>query len=166
MNCKRLVMPTALLLVMFFPMRPVYAADLVTKDIEGELMCQCGCTMVVDVCECETANQMREKITGMIGDGQDKDEILEAFVNQYGEDILSSPPKKGFNLVAWLGPFVIVIAGGTGLFFLLRSWVRRGKTKLALAGSEVSLQPLTADEVEGYRSQLEAELKQFREEGI
>ena len=140
---------------------PVYAA-VASKDVEKQLMCQCGCTMVVDVCDCETANQMRDKIAELIGQGQDKNQIVAYFVGEYGEKILSAPTKKGFNLVAWVVPFAAVIIGGTALYFILRAWARRGKG----CGEEVAAAlPVSVEESEEYRDRLQSELKRFKEEG-
>jgi len=158
------VITTLLLLAVLFPATAVYAAA-DTKDVEKELMCQCGCTMVVDVCDCGTADQMREKIAGMISDGQDKGSIVAYFVDQYGEKVLATPTKQGFNLVAWIGPFVAVLAGGTGLFFLLRAWSRKGKEPNDETIDEERAVPVAAAETNTYRSQLETELQRFREEG-
>ncbi len=44
------------------------------------------------------------KITELIGQGQNKDQIIAYFVGQYGEKMLAAPAKKGFNLVAWVVP--------------------------------------------------------------
>ena len=150
----------ALALVLAAPSPAAFA--LTSKDIERELMCQCGCTMVVDVCDCDTANQIRTKIAGMIDQGQGKDQIVASFVAQYGEKMLSAPTKKGFNLVAWVGPFVAVLAGGTALFFILRAWTRKGRK----AEEAVTLEPpVSVEESAEYRGRLEAELQKFKEEG-
>ena len=140
---------------------PVYAA-VASKDVEKQLMCQCGCTMVVDVCDCETANQMRDKIAELIGQGQDKNQIVAYFVGEYGEKILSAPTKKGFNLVAWVVPFAAVIIGGTALYFILRAWARKGRGE----GGEVAVAlPVSVEESDEYRDRLLSELKRFKEEG-
>jgi len=157
------VITTLLLLAALLPATAAYAAA-DTKDVEKELMCQCGCTMVVDVCDCGTADQMREKIAGMLSDGQDKGSIVAYFVDQYGEKVLATPTKQGFNLVAWIGPFAAVLAGGTGLFFLLRAWSRKGKREDEETSDEMTV-PVVASETNAYRSQLETELRRFREEG-
>ncbi len=67
---KRSVMALSLawLLVLSTGM-PVYA-DLTSDDITRELICQCGCTMVVNSCDCETAGQMTALIQQKIGQGQ------------------------------------------------------------------------------------------------
>ena len=162
MKFRALVIPIAVLLTLVLSTTAVYAA-LTSKDIEKELMCQCGCTMVVDVCECETANQMRVRIAELIDQGQDKDQIIASFVSQYGEKILASPPKKGFNLVAWIVPFAAVAAGGIALFFILRVWATKGKT-LKVSKGLSPVPPASSADTDGYRDQLDAELKKLREE--
>lgn len=142
---------------------PVYAA-LSSKDIEKELMCQCGCTMVVDVCDCETANQIRTKIAELMNQGQNKDQIVAYFVGQYGEKMRSSPAKKGFNLVAWVVPFAAVVAGSTGLYFILRAWTRKGKT-VKVPTDVIPVRRLSEEEAEEYRDRLAEELKRIKEEG-
>ena len=44
--------------------------------------------------------------------GKSKPEVLQAMVAQYGERILAAPTKEGFNLTAWIIPFVMLVAGG------------------------------------------------------
>ncbi len=162
MKLRALVIPIVLLLALLLPTTAVYAA-LTSKDIEKELMCQCGCTMVVDICECDTANQIRARITELIDQGQDKDQIIASFVSQYGEKMLSSPPKKGFNLVAWILPFAAVAAGGAALFFILRVWATRGKS-LKASEELPPAPPASTAETDSYRGRRDAELKKFREE--
>jgi cytochrome c-type biogenesis protein CcmH/NrfF len=35
-----------------------------------------------------------------------------------------APPKRGFNLVAWIAPFAAVGTGALGILLLLRRWQR------------------------------------------
>jgi cytochrome c-type biogenesis protein CcmH len=138
---------------------PMYALSV--SDVEGDLMCQCGCTMVMDVCQCGTAEQMRAQIQGFIDQGWDKGQILDYYVAQYGETALSAPVKKGFNLTVWVVPFAALAGGGTLLYFLLRAWVRRGRVQAVAAGPVAD----TQDVDEEYRARLEEELRRFKAEG-
>ncbi len=148
------------LLIVVLSATPAYAIS--SKDIQKELMCQCGCTMIVDVCDCETANQIRAKITELMDQGQSKGQIVDYFVKQYGEKMLASPAKKGFNLVAWILPFVVVAVGAAALFFILKSWVRKGRD---LTEETVALvQPVSAQETEEYRGRMIEELKMYKED--
>ena len=159
---KRYYLFVVMLLAMTasFTISTTAMAALVSGDVEKELMCQCGCTMVVNVCDCDTANQIRAVISEKISQGQSKEEILAYFVGQYGEKVLAAPTKKGFNLTVWVLPFVAIAAGGVGLYFILRTWSRRGKAAMAaepLAESDESL-----DE---YRRKFKEEFQRFNDEG-
>lgn len=134
-------------------------AALITGDVEKELMCQCGCSMVVNVCDCDTANQTRALISDRIDQGQSKEEILAYFVGQYGEKVLAAPTKKGFNLTVWVLPFAAIAAGGVGLYFILRGWSRRGRAAMAEEPQEESEESL-----EEYRRRFDEEFRRFNEE--
>ncbi|TET62755.1 hypothetical protein E3J48_03810 [Candidatus Aerophobetes bacterium] len=79
------------LLSTFVPVAPVLALSV--NDVARDLICTCGCGKVLDVCEMESARQMRAQIKEMIDQGQDRDQIINYFVGQYGEKILATPPK-------------------------------------------------------------------------
>ncbi len=138
---------------------PVYAG-LTVPDMESELMCQCGCSMLLDPCQCGTADQMRALIGEMIDEGQSKKEILDYFVAQYGEKILSVPTKKGFNLTVWILPFAAIVGGGATLYFVLKSWVLKGKPP----GGEATAHLYPEEDSDEYRRRFEQEFEQFQQE--
>ena len=100
---------------------------LTVDDVAGELICPCGCGKMLDVCEMESARQMRVLIEEMIDEGQDKDQIINYFVNQYGEKVLAAPGKKGFNLTAWVAPFIVIGLGAGIIWLAIAKWALRGK---------------------------------------
>ena len=55
------------------------------------------------------ALSMREVIKIKVSNGESKKEILDYFIGQYGETILAKPPIKGFGLLLWLTPPIILI---------------------------------------------------------
>ncbi len=138
---------------------PVYA-DLTVNSMEQEIMCQCGCSMVLEPCRCGTADQMRDLIGEMIDEGQTKGQILDYFVAEYGETALSVPPKKGFNLVVWIVPFASILVGGTGLFFILRAWSSKERT----LEEEDILQLQFSGDADEYQQRFEQEFEQFQQE--
>ena len=106
------------MLMLVLSILPAFAAvDAVA--LEKELMCYCDCNMVLSTCECEDAAIMRADIRDMVSSGMDQDAILAAFVEKYGETILTSPQASGFNLSAWIVPIVALIAGAGMLFTFL-----------------------------------------------
>ena len=40
--------------------------------------------------------------------------------------VLATPPKEGFDLVAWIVPIVLVLAGLAAIPLVTRAWARRG----------------------------------------
>lgn len=126
MSNKRIwTVVVSLLIVLTLASGAMAAPD--TKPIEAQLICQCGCTMTVVTCDCATAGQFRTEIAKMLEEGKTAKEILQFYVDKYGEAVLAAPTKSGFNLTAWITPFAAVLAGGALLYFLLRRWVLKYK---------------------------------------
>ncbi|MFH1624450.1 MAG: cytochrome c-type biogenesis protein CcmH [Pseudomonadota bacterium] len=130
-------------------------------EITEELACTCGCGMVVSACEgsmeCGAAKQITDEVRQMLDKRRSKDEIIQYFVNAYGERILAAPTKKGFNLSAWIFPFfAIVLAGGGIYIFLDRCLASRNKIADRSRSSD-----MTKITDRKYLDQFEKELKDF-----
>lgn len=101
------------------------AAAVTTKEIEEALTCQCGCGLTVHSCnhlQCGSGIPLRQEVLTLVTQGLSSDEILIRFREKYGEKILSSPTTEGFNLTAWILPFVVVAAGAALLVRTVRRW--------------------------------------------
>ena len=68
------------------------------------------------------AGQMRELIREKLEQGQSHEQIERYFTAKYGEWVLLAPPKRGFNLVAWVLPFAFILSGAIMLIAVLRRW--------------------------------------------
>lgn len=98
----------------------------------------------------EMARQMRVVIRERLASGDSPDQVVEYFVEKYGEWVLLSPRPEGFNLVVWVLPFAALFAGlGTILLVVVR-WSRRA----------VEASPTLAP---GDRERVRAELDRFGE---
>ena len=53
-------------------------------------------------------SDMESKIAIMVQSGNTKTEIMDHFVNQYGERVLAVPVMAGFNMFAWITPILTV----------------------------------------------------------
>lgn len=156
---KHSLVAIALALVMgIMAARP--ASALTVREVEADLMCQCGCTMVLISCDCSTSEQMRELISKMIDEGQSKRQIVAFFVDQYGEDALAAPTKSGFNLTAWVFPFVAIAAGGAGIVFVLRNWIIKGRE----SAQEVTVKLDSETPISEYQQRFEQEFEHFKQE--
>ncbi len=88
------------------------------KAIEHRLACNCGCTLDVFTCRttdftCTYSPELHREVVAMDRAGKTAQEILDAFVEQYGEKALMAPKPEGFNLWGYLLPgSAILVAGG------------------------------------------------------
>ena len=100
------------------------AADLTPQQqVEGQLMCYCGCSdLTVRICTCGTADSIRQEIASRLGNGETPDQVVAAYVAQHGEQIRSAPTKSGFDLVAWVTPFLLLALAGSALVVVVRRW--------------------------------------------
>ena len=119
--------------------------------LAAELRCPVCQNLSVGDSPSEMANQMRELIQEKLKNGESPDQIRAYFVSRYGEWILLSPKREGFNWVAWLLPFGAIL-GGAGVIGLV---VRRASAR-GQAPREEELPPLDPR----YRQRLEAELRE------
>ena len=101
-----------------------YAGSLL-QDLENALMCKCDdkCGKVLVNCTCSTSDKTRAKFSKMLDSGLTVDQIIKSQVDEYGETVLSAPTKFGFNLTAWVMPFIALVAGGVGVRKVIYSWV-------------------------------------------
>jgi cytochrome c-type biogenesis protein CcmH len=132
------------------------------QEVEESLTCQCGCGLTVHSCnhlQCPSAIPLRQEIREQLALGKDRDLILAHFADKYGEKILSSPTTKGFNLTAWVMPFVAVGIGGGLVVLTLVRW-RRSALAPARGASSEKLAP-SGTEKSPYEKILERELKGF-----
>src|SRR3972149_12318111 len=105
------------------------------QDIYRSLMCPLCQRQTIEQSQSELSAQMRAVVREKLEQGETKEEILQFFVERYGETVLAAPVKSGFNLIAWLAPITGIIVGGIALWLTIRKWARRG--------NESSSEPVT-----------------------
>jgi cytochrome c-type biogenesis protein CcmF len=107
------------------------------RDLQNEIMCTCGCRLPNGTCgmmNCHGKEAQTAKLRKFIAEGKSRDEIIAAFVADYGsEDILTRPINRGFNRLIWLAPYLLAAAGLAGVVIAARRWARRPSTP-AFAG--------------------------------
>jgi cytochrome c-type biogenesis protein CcmH/NrfF len=124
MGPVRLAVPTLALLLALCP-GVLRAAT--QQEVEESLTCQCGCGLTVHSCnhlQCPSGEPMKKEIADRLSRGEDRETILAAFRQRYGEKVLSSPTFRGFNWLAWITPFAVFLAGALGVTLVIRRWVR------------------------------------------
>ncbi|HLQ52044.1 MAG TPA: cytochrome c-type biogenesis protein CcmH, partial [Terriglobales bacterium] len=76
-----------------------------------KLICVCGCNQILLECNhvgCTYSDGMRNELASAILRGDSNDLVLQAFVQKYGSIVLAAPTTTGFNLVAWITPYVLL----------------------------------------------------------
>lgn len=100
------------------------------RGLAGEFMCQCGCGLTLANCthlSCGPRDQALGEIARLEQAGRTRDQIRSAFIAQYGEGVLAAPLRRGFNLLAYWGPYWAIAAGALLIVALGAAWTRRPK---------------------------------------
>jgi cytochrome c-type biogenesis protein CcmH len=105
------------------------------KDVGMHIKCLCkGCDMTAGGCAhpggafsgpCETAKSELKEIDEHLAKGESEQQIIDAFIQEYGTIAYVEPPRHGFGLVAWLMPVVYAIVGLSIVVFVVRKWASR-----------------------------------------
>jgi len=122
---RLLVINFAVALFFIFLLNSSFATNKV-YDISNELMCPVCQGQTVAESNSQLALSMKEVIKIKVSKGESKKEILDYFISQYGETILAKPPLKGFSLLLWLSPPLILVGS---IIFWIRI-VRKNKKKV------------------------------------
>ena len=112
-------------------------------DIEDEVMCPI-CGTALNLSESPQAESERAFIRRLIADGQSKDQIKDALVVEYGEDVLAIPGASGFDLTAWIVPGAGIGVAILALVFGIGRWRRSARD--AVASGEAPAHLADADE--------------------
>ncbi len=99
--------------------------DAQTFKIADQLQCPVCQGVTVAYSNSGLAQQMRSLIKKKLEQGENREQILQYFVDRYGESILTNPPKNGFTLLVWLLPVVGLLVGAGGVAYVLKVWKTR-----------------------------------------
>jgi cytochrome c-type biogenesis protein CcmH len=114
-----------------FVAMPVLAAQ-VTEDplerqmleIAKDLRCTVCQNQPVSESNAELAQDMRSIIREQIKAGKTRDQIMNYFVERYGDYVLMKPRTSGAGTLIWLAPVILVIVVGASGFAFLRRRLR------------------------------------------
>ena len=115
------------------------------------LKCKCGCADSVATCQmlgCEYSKPGKQKIAKLQALGMSDDEIIKAFVQEYGPDIYLAPP----SAFGWIVPYASVGVGLVGIWMFLKKY-RKPKPL-----PEVGTIEIDDPALEKYKDQIEKDL--------
>jgi len=125
------------------------------RRVGAKLACLCGCNNTVADCqmiECHYASPARKRIAELQAAGRSDAQIIDEFIQKNGKQALAAPPAEGFNLLAWVMPFV-AIAAGLGMI-----WVFIQRFRKPMPASNALADTATLSH---YQEQIERDLKKL-----
>ena len=129
----------------------------INRDLDQlmtSVYCYCGCVRdTIKHCVCVTAQQIETDFRNRLIAGETVQQIRDDYLARYGTQYSALMPAKGFNIVAYAMPAIIIVLIGVIVFFVLRS-----KRKAALVKSPDSTEPQESVSAEQYE-QIEEELR-------
>ncbi len=96
---------------------------------------------------------MRAEIRDRLLKGENVEAIVQSFVARVGSQVLSAPTMKGFDITAWIMPFVILCLGA-----IIVGWIAVRMARPAPASAAEGVPAATVD------PRVDQELSDFEEE--
>ena len=121
--------------------------------------CHCGCVReTIKNCVCGNAQQIEMDFRNRLIAGRTVQQIRADYLARRGTQYSALMPAKGFNIVAYAMPAVIIVLLGIIVFLVLRS-----KRSAALTKSPVSTESQQSASADQYE-QIEEELKRYKQQ--
>ena len=96
------------------------AVEQQAKQIEAMLIAPCCWSQQVSVHQSPASDEIKTNIRKLLADGKTQQQILDAYVAEYGDRILAEPPARGFSAALYVLPWIF-LAGSIGLVvFVIR----------------------------------------------
>jgi cytochrome c-type biogenesis protein CcmH/NrfF len=124
------------------------------RRVGARLQCQCGCKDSVAVCsmlDCHFSKPAKLRIAQMQSVGMSDEQIIQAFVRDYGPAVYLAPP----NAFGWIVPYAGVGFGLVVIWLFIRKY--RKPAPAAEAGSMEIDDPALAK----YKDQIERDLEKL-----
>ena len=86
------------------------AVEREAKQLEAKLMAPCCWAQQVSLHQSPAADEIKQNIRRMLAEGKTSEQVLDVYVAEYGDRILSEPPARGFSLLIYVAPWVFLVA--------------------------------------------------------
>ncbi|MDE2780099.1 MAG: cytochrome c-type biogenesis protein CcmH [Chloroflexota bacterium] len=131
------------------------------QAIDQMLMCPVCPAESIDQAQVPLARQMRQRVRELLAEGASRQEVLDYFADRYGQYVLASPPKSGFNLLAWILPIAGLVAALGAALLVLRAM--QGRDSGPVVRETVAIEP--EDSLEPYLAAVDRSLDLERARG-
>ena len=121
------------------------AVEREAKQLEAKLMAPCCWAQQVSLHQSPAADEIKQNIRVLLAQGRTPQQILDIYVAEYGDRILSEPPARGFSRLIYVAPWVFLF-GSVGLVVMVIRRLRAANP--APARVEKAAAPPSEDEAE------------------
>ncbi len=139
------------------PTRQVTDDDV--NAIAKQLYCPVCENIPLDTCGTQACEDWRQLIRQFLQQGWTEEQILNYFVDRYGERVLATPRPRGPHVLVYVLPPIFVVGGVFLLFRTLRAWRTAAPEEMINEGLEAPSSDPSQEEEDSYRKQLEEELR-------
>ncbi|MFT6077204.1 MAG: cytochrome c-type biogenesis protein CcmH/NrfF [Myxococcota bacterium] len=87
------------------------------RELFLQIICPVCAGQTIESSDTKVSSDLRKLVREKIVQGKNNQEIKDEMVQEYGAEILNSPPLNGQNFLLWFLPIIFAILGGA---FLLR----------------------------------------------
>ena len=119
----RLAAAAAAVVLLVAPAAAQACAGWSEPDMETQLMCP-TCHLRLDESNSVIASEIRSFLHRKCAAGWSADRVKSTLVAQFGPEILAAPPRRGFDLLAWVVPGAVLLAGALVAAALALRWSR------------------------------------------
>lgn len=138
-RAARAVAVVGLALLLAAPAAAAATPQTSLSEISSEVMCPV-CGTLLELAESPQAQREKVFIGRLVDEGKSNQEIKDALVAEYGDEVLALPQDSGFSLSAYVVPIVAFALAAIALAFGVAKWRRasRSRDDGAAAASELS----------------------------
>jgi cytochrome c-type biogenesis protein CcmH len=107
---------------------PVAGLAYTVNDVARQVRCP-TCNTPLDTSNAPVAIDMKRYIAEKRDAGWTQEEVIDGLVDEFGRGVLATPPKSGFDLIAWIVPALAVALGLAAIPVIAMTWSRRNRTE-------------------------------------
>jgi cytochrome c-type biogenesis protein CcmH/NrfF len=127
-RAARAVAVVGLALLLAAPAAAAATPQTSLSEISSEVMCPV-CGTLLELAESPQAQREKVFIERLVDEGKSKQEVKDALVAEYGDEVLALPQDSGFSLSAYVVPIVAFVLAAIALAFGVAKWRRASRSR-------------------------------------
>jgi cytochrome c-type biogenesis protein CcmH len=137
------------------PVREVTADEV--NEISSKLYCPVCENIPLDVCGTAACARWREQVRTLLEEGSSEEQVIDYFVEQFGERVVGTPLDPTLNFFSWAVPAGSVILGLIIVVVVFIRW----RNPVDIEDDADDVDESIPGEDDDYRSRLERELREL-----